>query len=191
MLPTPGDGLSAGGHQIVIEQGGDSGEGRRGGGSSSVDGELAAGIDEVPIVIRRGGEGNIGNVARAVVRHAQAGLPRGLGEHGTGAAAARARIAGRAVIPDGLRNVGDGRTAVGIVGRVPVLGGAFAQGGAANAGDLRDVGGRIDRESRAVGGSAGRDSRRRRNRRTRSSRSCPAHLPGAPTIAWRACRSVT
>ena len=159
MLPTPGSILGAGGHQIMVEQGGDSREGGRTGGRSSINRELAAGVDHVSIVARRGGKGDIGNVARAVVRYAQAGLPRGLAEDGAGAAAARGRIAGRAFVPHSLGNVrGDG-TAVGVVGRVPVLRGAFAECGAADAGDLRDVGGRIHRESGVVAGRAGQTIR--------------------------------
>src|ERR1035441_7751609 len=165
-----GGGLSAGGHQILIEQRDNSGEGGRASGSSSEDGERAGGatagaggaiarVNHVPVVIGRCCHGDIGNVTRAVVRHTQTSLPRGVGENSAGAAATRRRIARRAVIPHDLGNVRDGRPPVGVVGRVPVLAQAFAEGGAADAGDFGDVGGRVDRQSRAAAGSAGTGNR--------------------------------
>src|SRR5260370_20538935 len=71
-------------------------------------------------------------------------LPGRLREEETGSAArGRGRAVKRAIVPGRLGYVGKCRSAIRIVGRIPICRAAFLKLRAANAGDLRNTGGRL------------------------------------------------
>src|SRR5207247_7868981 len=115
-----GGGLNAGRNQVMVQQGGYTGEGGRARGCSSDDAEIAAGVNHESIVIGGRGEGNIGNVSGAVVRDAGGGLPGRFGEEDAGAAPACGQVAGGGIVPGDFRNIGQRGSAIREVGLAPV-----------------------------------------------------------------------
>src|SRR5258708_3738260 len=79
-----------------------------------------------------------------VAGNSGASLPGRLREEETGSAArGRGRAVKRAIVPGRLGYVGKCRSAIRIVGGIPICRAAFLKLRSANAGDLRNAGGRI------------------------------------------------
>src|SRR5258708_5239143 len=95
-----------------------------------------------------------------VAGNSGASLPGRLREEETGATArGRGRAVKRAIVPGRLGYVGKCRSAIRIVGRIPICRAGFLKLRAANSGDLRNTGGSIHRIPAilcviAIGGAA-------------------------------------
>ena len=97
--------------------------------------------------MQRGAQGDVGHVARAIVRHAGTGLPGGLGDecaHAASGGSETERL--RGFIPRHFRDVGQGGTGIGQVRGGPVIPCPVVEQGAADSGYFR----KISREGHAL-----------------------------------------